>query len=110
MMCVSGCGSEVLRFEREHPARGSESLKSGQLASEMPLGDSGKEGPGKQQSWTYTLENVVHGAGQVRTLHRKSVQVLKGVPGMMWSHQQVRDLGQNPGEGGISDMSKKRRE
>lgn len=46
MMCVSGYGGDALRFGRGQPARGSESLTSGHLASETLLGDTGREGHG----------------------------------------------------------------
>lgn len=45
-MRVSGCGGDALRFGRGQPARGSESLPSGHLASETFWGDTGREGHG----------------------------------------------------------------
>lgn len=38
------------------------------------------------------------------------MEILKGVPELIWTHEQVRDLGQNPGERGISDTNFKKKE
>lgn len=111
MMCVSGCGGDALRFVRGQLARGSESLTSGHLASETLLGNTGKEGhgcrsPGLPHWRTWHTHGVPCWA--MKASFSESVEVLKGVSRLIWTHEWVRDLGQNPGEGGISDANKKK--